>query len=113
MIMKDPNSQAEQQRIFSYLLKPAGSAPVKAFMSPKVTATVWEENCRIANENNHPGKFTVFRSYEWTSMPGQRNLHRNIFFRGDKVPDSPFSALDSKEPTNLWVHRFYPKPGVA
>ena len=24
-----------------------------------------------------------------------RNLHRNIFFRGDKVPDAPFSALDS------------------
>jgi len=102
MIMKDPNSQAEQQRVFSYLLKLAGSAPVKAFMNPKITATVWAENCKIADENNHPGKFTTFRSYEWTSMPGNRNLHRNIFFRGDKVPESPFSALDSKEPTELW-----------
>ena len=86
--------------MFSYLLKLAGSAPVKAFMSPKVTATVWKENVKIADENNHPGKFTAFCSYEWTSMPDNRNLHRNVFFRAcDKVPDYPFSALDSKLPT--------------
>ena len=103
MIMKDPNSAEEQNRVFSYLLKLAGSPPVKAFMDPKVTSTVWKSNVRIADENNHPGKFTAFCSYEWTSMPGQRNLHRNIFFRAcDKVPDYPFSALDSKRPTDLW-----------
>ncbi len=103
MIMKDPNSKEEQNRVFSYLLKLAGSAPVKAFMDPKVTATVWKENVRIADENNHPGKFTAFCSYEWTSMPGNRNLHRNVFFRDcAMVPDYPFSALDSKKPTELW-----------
>ncbi len=103
MIMKDPNSSVEQNRVFSYLLKLASSPPVKAFMDPKVTSTVWKENVKIADENNHPGKFTAFCSYEWTSMPGQRNLHRNVFFRAcDKVPDYPFSALDSKLPTDLW-----------
>jgi hypothetical protein len=103
MIMKDPNSAQEQNRVFSYLLKLAGSAPVKAFMDPKVTSTVWKENVKIANENNHPGKFTAFCSYEWTSMPGNRNLHRNVFFRAcDKVPDYPFSALDSSRPPDLW-----------
>ena len=103
MIMKDPNSSAEQNAVFSYLLKLAASAPVKALMSPKVTSTVWKENVKIADENNHPGKFTAFCSYEWTSMPGNRNLHRNVFFRAcDKVPDYPFSALDSKLPTELW-----------
>jgi Protein of unknown function (DUF3604) len=101
--MKDPNSTEEQSRVFSYLLKLAGSPPVKAFMNPKVTSTLWKSSVRIADENNHPGKFTAFCSYEWTSMPGQRNLHRNIFFRAcDKVPDYPFSALDSKRPTDLW-----------
>jgi hypothetical protein len=104
MIMKDPNSQEEQNRVFSYLLKLAGSAPVKAFMDPKVTSTVWKENVKIADENNHPGKFTAFCSYEWTSMPGNRNLHRNVFFKDcAKVPDYPFSALDSKLPTELWT----------
>ena len=103
MIMKDPNSTEEQNRVFSYLLKLAASPPVKAFMDPKVTSTVWKSNVKIADENNHPGKFTAFCSYEWTSMPGQRNLHRNIFFRDcAKVPDYPFSALDSKRPTDLW-----------
>ena len=103
MIMKDPNSSAEQNQVFSYLLKLASSPPVKAFMDPKVTSTVWKENVKIADENNQPGKFTAFCSYEWTSMPGQRNLHRNVFFRAcDKVPDYPFSALDSKRPTDLW-----------
>ena len=102
LIMKDPNSKEEQNRVFSYLLKLNSGAPVKAFMDPKITATVWAEACKIADENNHPGKFTAFRSYEWTSMPGMRNLHRNIFFRGDKVPSSPFSSLDSTDPTALW-----------
>jgi Protein of unknown function (DUF3604) len=103
MIMKDPNNPAEQNQVFSYLLKLAASPPIKAFMDPKVTSTVWKDNVRLADENNHPGKFTAFCSYEWTSMPGQRNLHRNIFFRAcDKVPDYPFSALDSKRPSDLW-----------
>jgi len=102
LIMKDPNSQAEQSRVFTYLVKLGAGAPVKAFMDPKITSSVWAEACRIADENNHPGKFTAFRSYEWTSMPGNRNLHRNIFFRGDKVPTSPFSSLESSDPTELW-----------
>ncbi len=104
MIMKDPNSSEEQNKVFSYLLSLSNGPPVKAFMDPKVTATVWSENVKIADENNHPGKFTAFCSYEWTSMPGQRNLHRNVFFRAcDHVPDYPFSALDSTKPTDLWA----------
>lgn len=104
MIMKDPNSSEEQNKVFSYLLSLSNGPPVKAFTDPKVTATVWSENVKIADENNHPGKFTAFCSYEWTSMPGQRNLHRNVFFRAcDHVPDYPFSALDSTKPTDLWA----------
>lgn len=104
MIMKDPSSTAEQNRVFSYLLSLTNGPPVKAFMDPKVTETVWKENVKLANENNHPGKFTAFCSYEWTSMPGQRNLHRNIFFRAcDHVPDYPFSSLNSSLPTDLWA----------
>jgi hypothetical protein len=103
LIMKDPNSAADQQRVFSYLLTLPNRPPIKAFMDPKVTSTVWKDNVRIAEENNHPGKFTSFCSYEWTSMPGNRNLHRNVFFKDcAKVPDSPFSALDSNRPTELW-----------
>lgn len=103
LIMKDPNSKEEQNRVFSYLLKLNAGAPVKALMDPKITSTVWKENVQIADEANQPGKFTAFCSYEWTSMPGNRNLHRNVFFRDcAKVPDYPFSSLDSNRPTELW-----------
>ena len=103
MIMKDPTSQEEQNRVFSYLLKLNSGAPVKALMDPKITATVWKENVQIADEQNKPGKFTAFCSYEWTSMPDNRNMHRNVFFRDcAKVPDYPFSSLDSTRPTELW-----------
>jgi hypothetical protein len=99
LILKDPNNQADVQRTFTYLLKLMTGAPVKALMSPKVAGTVWSETVKIADQNNQPGKFTTFCSYEWTSTPDNRNLHRNIFFRNcAKVPEMPFSALDSTHP---------------
>src|SRR3974390_3641461 len=103
MIMKDPNDSAEQNRVFSYLLKLAASPPVRAFMDPKVTSTVWKENVQLAEQNNHPGKFTAFCSYEWTSMPNNHNLHRNIFFRDcAHIPAMPFSSMDDNHPEALW-----------
>jgi hypothetical protein len=103
LILKDPDNKAEVNKVFLYLLSLAASPPIKAFMSPQVAGTIWKENVRIADENNHPGKFTAFCSYEWTSMPDNRNLHRNIFFRDcAKVPEMPFSAIDSKHPEELW-----------
>ena len=50
-------------------------------MTPEVAGTIWKENVKIADQNNHPGKFTAFCSYEYTSQHDNRNLHRNIFFR--------------------------------
>ncbi len=103
LIMNDPNSQEEQQRVFLYLLSLATKPPIKALMSPEVAGPVWKENIKIAEANNRPGKFTAFCSYEWTSMPDQRNLHRNIFFKDcAKVPPLPYTALDSKHPEELW-----------
>lgn len=103
LVLKDPNDPADVSKVFSYLLKLAGSAPIPALVDPKVTSTVWKENVKLADEANEPGKFTAFCAYEWTSMPDQRNLHRNVFFRDcAKVPDYPYSALDSKLPTELW-----------
>ena len=103
LIMRDPNSQAEQQKVFLYLLSLTSKPPIKAFMAPQVAVPVWKENVKIAEANNHPGKFTAFCSYEWTSMPNNRNLHRNIFFRDcTHVPEMPYSALDSVHPEDLW-----------
>jgi len=103
MIMTDPNDQAQQQRVFLYLLSLTSKPPIKAFMTPEVAGTVWKENVQLAEQNNHPGKFTAFCSYEWTSMPNNHNLHRNIFFRDcAHIPAMPFSSMDDNHPEALW-----------
>jgi hypothetical protein len=103
LILQDPNNQADVQKTFTYLVNLMAGAPVKALMAPAVAGTIWKENVKIADANNHPGKFTAFCSYEWTSMPNFRNLHRNVFFRDcAHVPEMPYSALDSFHPEDLW-----------
>src|SRR5262245_42596719 len=103
LILKDPNDQAALQKAFNYLVSLTSAPPVKAFMSPQVTGSIWKENVTIADANNHPGKFTAFCSYEYTSQRDNINLHRNIFFREcSHVPEMPYSALDSWHPEDLW-----------
>jgi hypothetical protein len=64
-----------------------------------VAGTVWKENVAIADQFNKPGKFTAFCSYEWTSTPDNRNLHRNVFFKDcQKVPEMPFSSSTRRPP---------------
>ncbi len=102
LILKDPNNPEDVQKVFMYLVSLINKPPIKAFMSPEVAGTIWKENVKIADENNQPGKFTAFCSYEYTSQFNFRNLHRNIFFRSNKVPEMPFCALDSWHPEDLW-----------
>jgi hypothetical protein len=103
LILKNPNDPAEIQRAFTYLVGLNSGPPVNAFMSSAVAGSIWKKNVSIADSNNRPGKFTAFCSYEWTSMPNYRNLHRNIFFKDcAKVPDMPYSSLDSAHPEDLW-----------
>ncbi|PHR20932.1 MAG: hypothetical protein COA41_03770 [Sphingopyxis sp.] len=74
--------------------------PSKAF-----TKTVWNYVVDVAERYNDPGKFTAFSGYEWTSMPGGRNMHRVIVFRDGPEKTKqiiPFSALESDDPERLW-----------
>jgi len=97
--------QEEMERIFVYGVKVLmGGPPVKALASPEIAGTVWKETADLANKANEPGKFTAFCSYEWTSMPNNMNMHRNVFFKDcGKIPSMPFSALDSPFPEDLWT----------
>lgn len=47
--------------------------------------------------------FTSFVGYEWTAMPYGYNLHRNVVFRNDRVPERPASAIDHPTPEALWT----------
>jgi Protein of unknown function (DUF3604) len=98
------DTPAEVQRVYLYAIKLLSApTPDKALMSPQIAETVWKQNIALADAANEPGKFTAFCSYEWTSMPNNMNLHRNVFFKDcAKVAAMPFSALDSDQPLDLW-----------
>lgn len=103
LILKDPNDPEDVQRVFNYLVSLVSKPPIKAFMSPQVAGSIWKQNVKIADENNKPGEFTAFCAYEYTSQVNYRNLHRNIYFRDcAKVPEMPYSSLDSWHPEDLW-----------
>jgi Protein of unknown function (DUF3604) len=95
---------ASTNQVFLYALNHLMKGPpVKDLLNPEVTKTVWDETVKFAEEANKPGKFTTFCAYEWTSMPNNMNLHRNIFFKDCKrIPPLPYSALDSTDPSDLW-----------
>ncbi len=103
-IIMRADTPAEMQRIFVYgVTVLMGGPPVKALTSPEVAGTVWKQNVQLADQYYKPGKFTTFASYEWTAMPNNMNLHRNVFFKDTThIPEMPFTALDSSHPEDLW-----------
>jgi hypothetical protein len=82
-------------------------APLK---DPKVVGpimkSVWQQYTATAEKYNEPGRFTAMIGYEWTSVPGGNNLHRNVLFRDGKDKADqvfPFSAWQSEDPEKLWA----------
>ncbi|MDX1736366.1 MAG: DUF3604 domain-containing protein, partial [Halioglobus sp.] len=68
--------------------------------------SIWDRVGEVADAFNEPGRFTTFIGYEWTSMPGGNNLHRNVLFRdgNDRTSQvTPFSSMDSGDPEDLWA----------
>ena len=57
---------------------------------------LWNKVTAAAEKYNEPGRFTAFIGYEWTSMPGGDNLHRNVIFRDGK---------DKADPIVPFLHR--------
>jgi len=47
--------------------------------------------------------FTTFVGYEWTkTVLTASNLHRNVIFRNERVPEQPASSLEALTPEALW-----------
>ena len=77
--------------------------PLEGLSDPAIAKSLWKEYVEIADRYNQPGVFTTFPGYEWTSLPGGANMHRNIIFRSSRVPEIPFSAMDSDHAEDLWT----------
>ena len=76
--------------------------PLEGLGDPGIARSMWKEYVLIADHYNDPGTFTTFPGYEWTSLPGGANMHRNIIFRSSNVPEVPFSVMDSDRAEDLW-----------
>ncbi|MBW2267281.1 MAG: DUF3604 domain-containing protein [Deltaproteobacteria bacterium] len=77
--------------------------PVAELLVPEAAvANTWRRIVELADRNNLPGEFSAFVAYEYTPMPEGQNLHRNVVFRGSRVPERPFSSLESMNPEDLW-----------
>lgn len=102
--MRKAKSQQERigafQKLFPYLNK---SERPDDLVDESVMQSAWADIISAANRHNEPGKFSTLIGYEFTSGPEQQNLHRNVFFRGDKAPSLPFSRIMSPNPEDLWA----------
>jgi len=73
--------------------------------SPAVRRSAWGHQIDAAERNYVPGTFTTLLGWEWSSMPGGKNLHRVVLSdvgakRGSEF--YPYSNIDSDRPEDLW-----------
>ena len=104
MALRDARTAAEK---LAYFLEVAPvllrSSEDVELLDLDVVRDAWQDIVDTAERHNDPGTFTAFIGYEYTtSGPAGANLHRNVIFRGSEAPELPFSAIDSRNPEDLW-----------
>lgn len=65
----------------------------------------WREVQRAAEahyDRTAACRFTTFVGYEWTGTTQLDNLHRNVIFRNNQVPQLPVSYFEEPTPEGLW-----------
>lgn len=69
----------------------------------QANAKTWQRVQDAANKANEPGQFTAFVAYEFSpALPKQGKIHRNVLFRGAKVPNNAISIYDAETEIDLW-----------
>jgi hypothetical protein len=72
---------------------------------PAEARDVWQriqEAAENAYDRTAACSFTSLIAYEWTGATGVSNLHRNVIFRDDRVPDKPVTYFDAPTAAELW-----------
>lgn len=84
--------------------KNAGAVREDPLPDPALVAQMWHRIIDAVDQHNQPGVFTAFHSFEWTSTPSQRNMHRVVVFR-DGAEEArkvvPLSFFDAEDPEKL------------
>jgi hypothetical protein len=74
----------------------------------RAAAGVWQairDAAEEAYDRSGACRFTSFVGYEWTAiLEDGINLHRNVIFRNDRVPDLPVSWVETPTAVDLWDH---------
>ena len=61
-----------------------------------------QQAAEAAYDRSSACTFTTFVGYEWTGGPGTNNIHRNVLFRNDIVPELPITYFETPTPEGLW-----------
>lgn len=72
------------------------------FAGQETVKGAWQVIIDAAKQHNEPGVFTTLIGFEWSGAPKGANLHRNVLFRDDKVPEFPISYIDVNREDGLW-----------
>ncbi|MEH6836639.1 MULTISPECIES: DUF3604 domain-containing protein [Falsihalocynthiibacter] len=72
------------------------------YQGPETTKSGWQLIIDAAEEHNDPGVFTALIAFEWSSAPKGGNMHRNVIFRDNIVPELPLSSYDTNKVEELW-----------
>lgn len=68
-------------------------------------ASLWQvtqDMAQAAYDRSASCQFTSFIAYEYTGTPNGNNLHRNVIFRNDRVPQQATSYIDEPTAQRLW-----------
>jgi hypothetical protein len=98
----DPTAQ--QKALLEVAGSFLGGGPIPELLDEKTQVDIWKQIQEVAERFNNPGTFTTFIGYEWSLTDDGRNLHRNLIFRGSRVPERPFSTFDSTIVDDLWSY---------
>ena len=69
-------------------------------------ASAWQtirEAAAEAQDESDACTFSTLVGYEWSGAPGTANLHRNVLFASDAVPERPISYFEEAHPEGLWA----------
>lgn len=97
--------EERQQWFFKYVISSNRSTTPQHpefYAGPETTKSAWQLMVDAGEKANEPGLFTAIIGFEWSGAPNGANLHRNILFRDNNVPDNVVGYIDTNTEEALW-----------